>query len=105
MLVKLIICAFVFAANSRNREKPGRLRAAPSAAISSVRYGALAVVTRHGVAEGEDGSESIGAALTISTSTAPCVSGHSPISRAGKTFVSLTTRRSFAVTYAPLSET
>ena len=36
-----------------------------------------------------------GAAETISTSIAPPVSGHVPMSRAGKTFVSFTTRRSF----------
>ena len=49
------------------------------------------------VIEGRSSSASIGAALTISTSTAPWVSGHSPRRRAGKTFVSLTTRRSFGV--------
>ncbi len=52
---------------------------------------------------GRASSASIGAAFTISISTAPCVSGHSPMSRAGKTLVSLTTRRSFAVMYSTMS--
>ena len=52
---------------------------------------------------GRSSSESIGAALTISISTAPCVSGHSPRSLAGNTFVSFTTRRSFGVMYSTMS--
>ena len=54
---------------------------------------------------GRSSSASIGAALTISSSTAPWVSGHSPISRAGKTLVSLTTKRSLGVMYSTMSAT
>ncbi len=52
---------------------------------------------------GRSSSASMGAAFTIRSSIAPCVSGHSPMSRAGNTFVSFTTSRSFAVMYSTMS--